>query len=210
MTIISGQVAVIEQLVKYFEKKLEVYSPQIIDEFPNHNEDLSYPTILISTSGTPEYRHLMKTLIKQTDNVDNPMIMSDNIYSVGQYDMTISVDIWLKYKADREQWAELIMDVFDSQFIESGKPSGLSLTLENYYGIIARYDQIGYNYLDGEESSQRDEWRIQFTVLSSFVRAIQKTEPKVVEATITHEVGGNDAIDGDTENSDLKEDSEIY
>lgn len=45
------------------------------------------------------------------------------------------------------------------------EPPGLTLTLKNYYGVLARYDFVGFQFEDEEITAQRQEWRAKLDVL---------------------------------------------
>jgi len=140
------------------------------DEWPNHNQELNMPCAAVTTIGTPEYNSIMPTYLRRSE--DN----LKSIYHVGTYDITISIDLWCEYKHTRGVLLERLIDTFNKQFQEQGLSLGLSLQLESYHNVIARYDINGYNYTDNEEASQRDEWRAKVNVLVNFMKIMEKEE----------------------------------
>lgn len=204
---LPANITVVETLSEYI--KAEIADLDITDEWPNHNDELNYPALSITTVGNGEYRSFgNKKLLSQVEDPENPTINTINIYSVGQYDITLQLDLWTGNKERRGEYLEKLMNVLDKQFIDSGKPSGLSLVLKEYHGIIARYDHTGYNYVDGGQSAQRGEWRVKIDILVNFVRAVVKIESKMVEAKLVSEIGTT--IDLDETDDNLREEKTIF
>ena len=163
---------------------------QVLEEFPEPNRQLEIPSMAISSPGTPEIVNLMPTLHKKTVNEDDQNFY-DAVYNIGQYNVSLQIDLWTEYKSRRFEWYEYIMKGFDHQFINGDLPQGLSLTMDDYHDAIARYDVVGYNYGDNEESSQRSEWRMTLNVLATFPRLQVKTISLITEAKIEHEITMN-------------------
>ena len=183
---IPANESIITTLVNFLTTKINDATVLILDEWPEPGYQNKDVTIAITTVGTPETVNRMPTIFSQVDNVDPDKL--DVTYNIGQYNLGIQIDVWTDYKAKRNDWYQKISDILDSQFIDSGAPVGLSLTMDDYLGAIARYDQVGYNYSDSEESVQRSEWRVRFDLRASFPKLILKTESKILEATLVTDI----------------------
>lgn len=171
--------APIHELVEYMKANIESLK-KVYLEWPNHNESLEMPCASILTVGSPEYTPKMPSLWKNEAGL--------SYYFVGEYNLTLQLDLWAEYKQTRGELMESVFDLFDKQFQDSGKSLGISLPMTEYFDTIARYDLTGYNYGDNEEGSQRDEWRSKLTVLVNFQRVITKSESTMDEIKILPEV----------------------
>lgn len=190
MSLLGANEAIVEQLKKLIEENIPEFE-RISLEWPNYQENLNMPCMSIMTIGSPQYSHQMPVL-RQYDDAEG---VSE--YYVGFYDMTLHLDIWAEYKQTRGDLLEKVFDLFHKQWVEQGQALGLSLTLEDYYNVIARYDLNGYTYMDSEESSQRDEWRAKVVVLVNCPRVLTKIESKMTEITLDHDISDT-GLDIDT------------
>ena len=194
---LEANVTGVRTLVNHFVASI-VGLTDVLEEFPNPNQDLNYPSISVITKGDVGHTNWMPSVFKKSDNVIDPNKL-DVVYTVGQYDFSLQVDLWTEYKPQRAEFFQKILDAMDKQFIDNEQPMGLSLILDDYHGAIARYDQVGYNYLDDESGSQRNEWRAIFDVLVSFPRLLLKTQPKIIESQIEHNVSVEEFDDSNEE-----------
>jgi len=176
----------LETIVYTLAKHIRTLEPtlDVLEEFPEHHKQLSLPSLSIVTPGDSDMINLMPTLHSTVANGD----MTDATYIVGQYNITLQLDLWTEYKNTNIDWYEKLMDCFDSQFINGDKPQGLSLVLDDYEDAIARYDVVGYNYQDNEENSQRSEWRRTLQVKVTAPRLKTKTVALIEETKISHEI----------------------
>lgn len=177
----------VDFLKSKFPNELEDDGLKIFDEWPSPEYKNDCITIAVTTVGEAELQNRMPCVHKrQDDPEDSNKLLVD--YIVGQYNLGIQVDVWTEYKAQRDDWYEKIDDVLDSQFLESEQSRGLSLTMVEYFDAIARYDQVGYNYSDSEESVQRSEWRVRFNISASFPKIRRKVQSKIIEATVVADI----------------------
>ena len=197
MAILEANITAIRTLTEFLLANVADVS-DVLEEFPNPNQDLNYPSITVITSGTPELINWMPVVFSKVDNAVDPNLL-DVVYVVGQYNIKLQVDLWTEYKSDRAVFFQKILDAMDKQFIEDEKPTGLSLVLKDYHGAIARYDQVGYNYMDNESESQRNEWRAIFDIVVSFPRLVLKTQPKIIEGQIINNVSSEEFDDNNEE-----------
>lgn len=177
----------VQFLEEAFANEIEEETLNILEEWPSPEYQNKCVTIAVTTVGEGELQNLMPTVFNRQDNPeDTSQLLVD--YLVGQYNLSIQVDVWTEYKATRNDWYEKIDDLLDSQFTNSEQSRGLSLRMVEYFEAIARYDQIGYNYSDSGESAQRSEWRVRFNISTSFPKIRRKIQSKIIEATVVADI----------------------
>jgi hypothetical protein len=194
----SNDVA-IKSLANYL--RTELPDVQVLEDWPDPKEQLSMPTISIIASGNRGYTHCFPQFWKKTVNEENALL-DDVVYRVGQYDFTLQLDLWCEYKVQRGELYERVHDALNKQFL-TDSPAGLSLELEDYHDLIARFDQAGYTYLDSEENSQRSEWRVKIDVLVNHSRLAVKTQSRMEEITLQNQI--SDTVDVEEDNTDIEE-----
>lgn len=150
-------------------------------EFPAADVLLKYPCVTVTTTGNPEFQNLQPYTLEQ-----GPLGLDHKAEVkrvVGMYDYTLQVDIWAKNKVQRLK----TFDEFFQAFNEKISPMGLSLQLEKYHGVWARYDMTSYAFDDSEAGSQRGEWRVRITVLANCVAVLGRREAimETIEKHIT-------------------------
>ena len=186
--------------------RTEIPALTVYEEWPDPKKPLKMPTLAITAPQERGYSHVQPTIFKKSPNVDNPDLFNV-VYTIGQFDYRIQLDLWADYKAKRGEFFDLIQAALNKQFINEEQPCGLSLTLTKYHDLIARFDQVGYTYLDGEESSQRQEWRVRIAVNVSHSRLQEKVKSKMKEIQIHHEI--SDDLDVESGDQTLEEITEI-
>jgi hypothetical protein len=202
---IPSDMAAIRGLQKYLEQEMTELN-SVYDEFPNHNEKMVLPCASVITVGTPTLTNLMPYTLKKEvdpDNADN-----DLVYDViGQYDARIQLDLWTEYKIQRGRLLDIFDNALNKQQIESDLPSGLSLILSDYYSAIARYDNVGYTYMDSEENSQKDEWRVKVDLLVNYPKIKVKSIPRISEIKIINQISDDKNVGDD--NIELEEEIDL-
>ena len=158
---------------------------KVFREFPRPNEPLNPPSLsLISTSTKIEPR--MPTVIKNTVDPDDQNDVTST-FILGEYQLSLQLDLWTEYKKERESFYSKIIDIFDSQ-IASGRSLGLKLQMANYHDVIASYDLLSYNYQDDSNRSLMGEWRIMFEISAHFPRVEEREFPKMRNVSITENI----------------------
>lgn len=174
----------------------------VFDEWPDPKETLETPCVTILTQGNPTYTHSYPTIFKRSpdeENATNDLVA----YSVGYYDINLQLDLWCEYKIQRAELFDKLMNVLNKQFIDSGRPTGLSLVLIDYHEAIARYDQNGYTFMDSGDGLQRAEWRVKVDVTVNHFKLIEKSEARMTQITLENEIS-------QTENdTDVEENFEV-
>jgi hypothetical protein len=143
-----------KELVRTLSRQLDgiIKFGEVIEEWPDANRSLKLPCLTVLPQD-PEYKRLQPWLYEAGTPVVNKATVK---YIVGEFDWKIDLHIWAKSKDERADIQERMFQAFHSQ----DPIGGLSLSLEKYHNIIARYDYDGYSLADTEESSQRKEWRV--------------------------------------------------
>lgn len=194
---LPSEITIVRSLVNYFKTNIPEFT-DVLEEFPNPNQDLNYPSLTIDTQGNPEHINQMPTILSKTDNVDDPDKL-DVVWIIGQYNLNLQLDIWSEHKSGRGTLLKKVIDVINKGFIENDLPVGISLVLEDYHGGIARYDFVSYNYVDNEQGSQKNEWRAQVKMQVTFPELILKTQPKIIESQINNTITAEEFDDSNEE-----------
>lgn len=157
----------------------------IFEDFPEPNEVLEYPSLSIVTPA-PDLRN-EAPYIYSSDAASGTSMTSR--YVTGEYEWPIiQVDLWAGSKMERHKLLEKIVDAFSSQF----PVMGLSLTLADYHNVMCRYDMIGYDFPDGEEQSQRREFRAVVKVIAHCKRVVEREESIIISGEIGFQTGPTD------------------
>lgn len=174
---------VIDSLINYLEERMSDTIDKFYPEWPEANMG-EYQNVLSVHTVNASHRHTMRTLLSAQD-VLNDDIKTAALYRVGDYEMELQVDIWCAYKSQRNKIYSKFYDIINEELMtKDNAPAGLSLKLENYYGVIARYDISGYNFPDDERSSQEDEWRVKIDLKVHFDKVVEIALNKIKETII--------------------------
>jgi hypothetical protein len=112
-------------------------------------------------------------------------------YEVGSYDFSLQIDIWCGSKEERFR----IYDDFFKAINRDVEVMGLSLQLKTYHNIYARYDLTGFNFDDGEQTSQLAEWRAILSVSANCKAILDKTQPIITQPIETQTTIEDNAIE---------------
>jgi hypothetical protein len=205
--IIPADMAAIRGLQKYLQDNVPELK-KVYDEWPNPKQEMKLPCASVITAGTPTYMNYSNFIIHSKSQ--DPEIPQNDIIveKIGQFDATIQLDIWCEYKIQRGRIFDLIDNALNKDYLEKGIPQGLSLTLADYHNIIARYDQVGYTYIDNEENSQKSQWRMKIDLVVNYSKVAVKSVPRIEEATINHQISDNSDVSED--NEELEENIQIF
>jgi len=141
---------------------------EVMQEWPEANQQLDYPSLVIM-GNSPEYSNLMTYRLSMTDPVNNKRLVR---YVIGQYDLTMHLTIWCRNKQERRDIHEAIFLAMNPQI----EPSGLVLSIPDYFDVQASYDISGHELPDTEEAAQRREWRATLRVLGHVKAVIEREE----------------------------------
>lgn len=157
----------VERLGAFLQPALQL--AEVRTEWPNPGEELSYPCMSILTKrGDWE---------KQPGRVWKSGPVGENNkasfkYVVGYFELDLQLDIWTATKAARHEAFSRMIEAFTPNPVAPG----LNLTLENYHGVIARYDVLGHKFPDNEQAASQSEWRLLFDVSTHCKAIVTKEE----------------------------------
>jgi hypothetical protein len=183
--------------------KAEIPELSVLEKWPDPKQKLVMPALSLIATGERGYNHVQPTIFKTLPVTGNPDLL-DVVYTIGEFGYKLQLDLWTEYGEQRSDLIDKIHNALNKQFIEGDSPCGLSLTLTEYYDLIARFDQVGYTYLDSEESSQRSEWRVKIDVNVNHDRLQVKRESKMLDIQIHDQISDTIDVDSADDNS-LKE-----
>lgn len=191
--------AVLDGLKRYMSIEATSFA-KILTEFPESNKELKMPCLSLMTFGTPEHVNLMPTIHKQTVNALDADLL-DVQFAVAQKNINIQADIWASYKEERGILFDELKAALNKAFIAfpDKHATGLSLELTEYYNVIARYDMVGYTYIEGGFESQSSEFRVKVDLVCNLREIIEKTMPKLKTAKVVQGTGVTQAEADDTE-----------
>lgn len=143
---------------------------QIVQEFPTENIQLKMPSCAVTHDDGAQFQNEMPYQLSATDPVDasHPAIVV--VWIVGQWDYKVQLDIWARSVPERDTLFRKVFKALNPNI----NPMGLSLALADYYGLFARFDVDTFSHVDGEQSSQRGEWRTRISLLASLKEALQE------------------------------------
>jgi hypothetical protein len=159
----------VESMTKNFLTYLAKNVPDLkstLGEWPAANAKLDMPSASLFAN-QPKFTNCQVYELSRTAPDANKKVFSTMV--VGEYDLTMQLDLWCRNKAEREKIFGLVFEAINKTVL----PMGLSLPLPDYFGEIARFDVDGYQFVDDESSAQRQEWRVRISLLGN-VRALKK------------------------------------
>jgi len=144
---------------------------QVLPEWPEANKLMTLPAAAIETSGQPQYERCAPYLLSMGTVANNK---ATNLYVVGEYTLNLQLDIWTKYKVQRDSLYEAVF-----QAIQSPNPQGYSLQLAAYYNEWVTFTLKGYKFMDEGNSLHEKTWRAVLQLEAS-CRAISTTTDFVI------------------------------
>jgi hypothetical protein len=142
--------------------------------WPDPNEELVYPAVSVF-SKNPKFTPLFPYIVYKSD-IDETTNLATVRRVIGMYDFSLQVDLWSSYKAQREQLLEEFIQAMSLDY----EVAGLSLQLQDYYDQWARYDFDVPTFIDEEQASQRNEWRITAGVFAN-CRVVREYPVNLIE-----------------------------
>lgn len=159
----------------------------VYEDFPTPTQDILMPSISIFT-GSPTFQPAMNPYIisrgaqvaavQEDPPADPPAIGKYPVRRVvGEYEFKLQVDLWCKNKLERHE----MYQKFFTGFNQTTTVMGLRILLTEYFSEYASYDITGFEFIDGEQASQRGEWRARIAVTATCKAVIQVLEHLVAE-----------------------------
>lgn len=165
------------QLGKYLKDTVQGIK-EFYDEFPNASVKLKMPSVSVIASKTDFSPAMVPYYNEPIDPLAIVANKANVLWVVGQYDMSIQLDIWAGSKEERD-------DMFDATFNALNpkiSPMGLTLILDEYFGSLCDYLYVRHNFSDSSESAEKDEWRATLSVLAT-CKAIRDRKEFIITDT---------------------------
>ena len=159
---LTSNESVTEEVIKRLRLHIKGQMPNlkdVLEDFPEPNQKLQYPSVSIFTRG-PKFRALSPYVYQQGSVVNHKAEVK---WVVGIYDFNLQIDLWARNKEERNDQFNLLFNALNPNIT----PMGLSLQLTDYYNLWCRYDFDGYEFADGERSSQQAEFRVKLDLLAT-------------------------------------------
>jgi hypothetical protein len=164
---------------------------EFYDEWPNASIKLKMPSVSI-ISTRMDFR---PTSVPYKDKDIQPAEIVANkakvLWVVGDYDITIQLDIWAGSKEERD-------DMFDATFNALNpriNPMGITLKMDEYFGSLCDYLYVGHSFSDSEDRSQRDEWRASLSLLATCKAIRDRKEFIITDRATAPEIEAISQID---------------
>lgn len=158
--------------------------------WPEHQQELNLSSgnlVTVEIVGQPERNDCTPRAVSQVDNGDGTL---DVTYIVGRPVITVRLDVWSAYKAQRE----IVVASLEAAFEPAVPRPGLWLTSSGYFDrpITARV-VAGPRYFDeGGDAAVQGEWRASYSVElhTDRVQVVTHTKQQQVDLKIQLEVDG--------------------
>lgn len=143
----------------------------VYPEWPEANVQLALPSISIVTQQA-QYVRSSPYLIGIGTVVN---AQATTTYCVGTYDVNMQLDVWAKYKIQRADLLDAVMN-----FLQPVNPEGFMLQLAAYFNEWASVCVMGGpQWLDTEDSATRKEWRGKIN-LQATCRAVNTVNEHII------------------------------
>lgn len=158
--------ALVKGLVTYLETNLPEVDG-VIEGFPSPSDKLDYPCASVFLKAPSLRLHSPYTVSKTAATAPEK---SKVLRAYGYYDVAMQVDLWSDYRPKLQE----LMENFVRLFNPETEKTGIFVTLSEYHDQKVTYSLTGdIQLVEGEEASQRNEWRAIATVQTG-VRAIKE------------------------------------
>lgn len=168
----------VDAFAKFIEKCLPEVA-QVIQDFPTPNQQLKYPTITVTHSEKPGFTNEMP--YEHCLSGDASKAATTVVWITGQWDYSLQLDIWARSVPERDAVFQRLFNALNAQI----NPMGLSIKLEDYFGLYGRFEIDGFSHADGEQQSQRGEWRTKVSILASVKQAQIENTYKITKPIVT-------------------------
>lgn len=194
---LPADIAAVRGIIEYLKTYVSEFN-DILDEFPNHGDELELPSCSVITVGEPVFMNLMPYTLKTIADPEAPI--NDIVYTViGQFDLKLQVDLWAEYKIQRSQLIEAVQDALNKDHIDNDGPTGLRLILDDYHGVISSFDMISYSYINDENTSSKGCWRAKLDLVVNYPKLVVKSIPRIDEITVKSNVDNKEWEDSNEE-----------
>lgn len=186
MSTLTEDFTAIYSLKKYLAENMEGVS--VFHGWPEPDKEMVMPTISVNLMGNIElYNH--EPRFKEQIEIEGDDINVNARYAVARVEGRITLDLWERSKSHVSQLYKEIDQIFNAQsYSNIDNIGGLELELYKYFGEVARYTLLRYNYIEGEAEAQRRENRIQIVLEFHFDKIREVVMPRIIESDIQHDI----------------------
>ena len=151
---------------------------QVLPEWPEANTLMTFPAATVETLGQPQYERCAPYILSMGAVANNK---ATNLYIVGEYALQIQLDIWAKYKLQRDSLYEAVFQAIQAPNTANNwrGSGGYSLQLAAYYNEWANFTLKGYKFMDEGESLREKTWRA-ILQLEASCRAVSTTSDYII------------------------------
>ena len=183
---------VIKTLKRHIEANTTAFK-NVYEEFPNANEKLLYPSVSLETKPS-NFIPYPPTPVRTTPHPTDPTKIF-LFEKVGSYEVPIQLDIWARDKVQRNEMYKVFFRLFNKGYFKNSAPMGLSIELIDSNNTIARYEQLGYNYIGKEEGAIRGEWRVIINLMANFNQIEKVTRSRMSIIELRTQISDNVNVD---------------
>lgn len=151
---------------------------QILTEFPTPNIQLVFPSLSMIESGQQFTNEMPYELTVCPPG--GTAAQGKVVWIAGQWDYKMQLDLWCRSVPERDLILHRVFKALNPKV----NPMGLSLILPDYYNLWARFDVDGIENIDGEQGSQRGEWRTKISVLGSLKQVLETQESWITKPIV--------------------------
>ena len=162
--------AAVSQLDRYLTENVSELR-RVTREWPNPSYELRMPFVSLTTAA---HRITLSKNYEVTGNrIDRSDVLKGVLFHLGYLNFTLQLNLWTDSKEERHDISEKILRVLNPNV---GVTSGLSLSLDEYYDSLCRYDMVGSEIVDNEDTAIRNEWRFRFDFNTDMDLLVNKDE----------------------------------
>jgi hypothetical protein len=144
----------------------------VLTEWPAANKKLNYPSVTLTVGLDKRTPIQPETYSVGAPNGSGQVVEA---LVVADYEIQIQLDLWTRNVAERRQYLNAIIALFNAALIADTGPAGLSLELTNYFNIFARYTIDTHEFRDDELAVERQERRARISLLVNTREIVNRT-----------------------------------
>jgi len=157
---------------------------QVTPEWPTANTQLVYPSLTVLTVGEVRFVPLFSSLAAMSEPSGTTAATQ---YLCGHYEPRLQLDLWCSNKVQRAQMYELVWKALNP----SPVVMGVRIKLSGYFDQWASYVMTGYQYMDGSDQTQKQEWRCIIRVDTLCNAILAQTDPLMAQIILAEEPTAN-------------------
>lgn len=157
---------------------------RVTPEWPSANTTLIYPSLTVLTVGEVRFVPLFSSLTFQSPPSG---ATAQSQYLCGHYEPKLQLDLWCSNKVQRAELYELVWKALNP----SPVVMGVRIRLGAYFNQWASFVMTGYQFMDGNEQTQKQEWRCIIRVDALCNAILDQTDPLMAQIVLAEEPTAN-------------------